>query len=283
MNDNKPNTNTDTTGKIKDEENNPSSSPTTTTKEDLDPMVALYGGKTDKPLPPTPPFLWTSSHTAYQEQEVRFSAFEPCYIACIKNLEWQLKRKCQKIDISTGGDGDQHLVEEMGPLLLEYSQMLEALSKISSRDRVFEEDLLVNPSGNTLVRYSGSRRRITRPPTDSDRLHDHLRHNVILIILEYIYLLDIADALKKRFGNLTRALDRFLIALLGGVSLLVPMILMTFLVSRTARLVIVCVATMVFAGGMSFSEASKEGVVGSTAAYAAIMVVYIGSSDTMGM
>lgn len=165
--------------------------------------------------------------------------------------------------------------------MLSIAELLDALEKIESKDRVFEEDFLKNSDGNNLVRYAGQTRRISRAHTDSDRVHEHLRNNVILIVLGYIYTWDLADNLKKRFGNLTTTLDRFLVGLAGGVSLLVPMILMTFLTGRTPRLIIVSVATLLFAGIVSFTTASREAVVGSTAAYAAIMVVYIGASDTV--
>ena len=124
------------------------------------------------------------------------------------------------------------------------------------------------------------KRRISRRQ-DSDKLHDRLRGNIILVVLGYIYTRDVADSLKRRFGNLTATLDRFLTGLAGGISLLVPMIVMTFLPGRTARLVIVSVATMLFAAAMSLTAVSKDNVIAATAAYAAIMVVYIGSSDTV--
>lgn len=143
---------------------------------------------------------------------------------------------------------------------------------------MFEEDLL--GSDNKLNQYSGMKRRITRRH-DSDRLHDRLRNNVVLVLLGYIYTWDVADSLKRRFGNLTATLDRFLTGLAGGISLLVPMIMMTFLTGRTARLVIVSCATMLFAAAMSLTTVSKDSVIAATAAYAAIMVVYIGSSDTV--
>lgn len=132
-----------------------------------------------------------------------------------------------------------------------------------------------------MTRYSGMRRRISRKDKDSDRLHESLRSNLVLAVLGYIYNWDVADSLKRRFGNLTKTLDRLLVGLAGGASLLVPMIVMTFAKSRTARLIIVSVATMLFATAMALTTTSKENVITATTAYAAILVVYIGSSESV--
>lgn len=99
--------------------------------------------------------------------------------------------------------------------------------------------------------------------------------------MAYIYNWDVADGLKRRFGNLTKTMDRLLVGLAGGASLLVPMIVMTFATSRTARLIIVSVATLLFATAMALTSTSKDNVIAATTAYAAILVVYIGSSDTV--
>lgn len=129
-----------------------------------------------------------------------------------------------------------------------------------------------------MSRYSGMRRRISRKEHDNDRVHESLRNNIILVVLGYIYNWDAADKLKRRFGNLTKTLDRLLVGIAGGASLLVPMILMTFEETRTARLIIVSVATLLFAAAMALTTTSKDNVIAATAAYAAIMVVYIGSA-----
>ena len=92
---------------------------------DNDPLVAPYGGKTSQPLPPNPPYLWSSSLSVHEDKELRFSGFEPCYIACIKNIEWQLKRKCQEIDLrSMESNQNSDLAEEMRPLLVKYCKLL---------------------------------------------------------------------------------------------------------------------------------------------------------------
>ena len=73
---------------------------------------------------------------------------------------------------------------------------------------------------------------------------------------------------------------RLIMAVLGGASLLVPMLIMTFLKSRTARLVTVSVAVFVFGFILSIgTRASNQELLGATAAYTAVMVVYVGSAD----
>lgn len=229
----------------------------------------------EKGLPPLNKYLWSSVLTAHEEGETRFSGFEPCYIACIKDLEGQIKAKIQTIDLSKDNAG---LTAELSPLLLQYSELIDALSNIESKDRVFEEDALINKD-DMQVRYAGMRRRVARD-NDRDRVHDHLRQNIFLVVFGYIYNWDMADRLKKRFGNLTQTLDRVLVGVTGGASLLIPMIMMTFLTGRNARLLIVSIATILFAMAMALWSKDRESVIGATSAYAAIMVVYIGSSET---
>jgi hypothetical protein len=74
-------------------------------------------------------------------------------------------------------------------------------------------------------------------------------------------------------------LARFLVALMGGAFLLVPIIAMSFTHSQNWRLVISSIAVIAFAVFLSFlSEASNQEVLGGAAAYAAVMVVFVGSA-----
>lgn len=91
---------------------------------------------------------------------------------------------------------------------------------------------------------------------------------------------DLPRSLKERFGNLSLTVDRLLVGLAGGASMLIPMIIMAFAKSKMARLVVVSVATILFANFMALTSVSKENVVASTAAYAAVMVVFIGSAES---
>ena len=72
-----------------------------------------------EPLQESPPYLWTNSLADHEKQELRFSGFEPCYIACIKDLEWRIKRKIKSLDV--GGE-NAGLADDMSPMLLQYCQ-----------------------------------------------------------------------------------------------------------------------------------------------------------------
>ena len=79
-------------------------------------------------------------------------------------------------------------------------------------------------------------------------------------------------------SNLTRKFQQVVLAVAAGASLLVPMIIMTFKTSRTPRLIVVSVATILFGMCFALVSNSKENILARTTAYAAIMVVYIGSA-----
>jgi hypothetical protein len=77
------------------------------------------------------------------------------------------------------------------------------------------------------------------------------------------------------------AVARFIIALLGGATLLVPMIVMLFDESKVKSIVVVCVAVTVFAVGVSaLLKASNSDTLTATAAYAAVLVVFVGSNGS---
>jgi len=72
---------------------------------------------------------------------------------------------------------------------------------------------------------------------------------------------------------------RFGMASAGGLVLIVPMLIMANLESKTASLVTTCVAMFLFAAGITFGTQLKpDQVLGATAAYAAVLVVFVGTS-----
>lgn len=72
---------------------------------------------------------------------------------------------------------------------------------------------------------------------------------------------------------------RFSMASAGGLVLVVPMLIMANLESKTASLVTTCVAMFLFAAGITFGTHLKpDQVLGATAAYAAVLVVFVGTS-----
>jgi len=90
-------------------------------------------------------------------------------------------------------------------------------------------------------------------------------------------------ALHKLFKNTTinDVVPRFLVANIGGATLLVPMIIMSFATSRAAHLIVTCIFVLGFAFVFSISaRATNQELLGATAAYAAVLVVYVGVAST---
>lgn len=72
---------------------------------------------------------------------------------------------------------------------------------------------------------------------------------------------------------------RFGMASAGGLVLIVPMLIMANLETKTASLVTTCIAMLLFAAGITFGTRLKpDQVLGATAAYAAVLVVFVGTS-----
>lgn len=82
-------------------------------------------------------------------------------------------------------------------------------------------------------------------------------------------------------------LARFVIAIAGGVFLIVPMVVMTLGPSETKSLITAAAAVMIFALILSFGiRVSNVETLVSTATYAAVLVVFVGTSsptDTSGV
>lgn len=76
-----------------------------------------------------------------------------------------------------------------------------------------------------------------------------------------------------------RDVRRFGMALAGGIALIVPVVIMSENQSLRWGLVTTSLATLVFAGGMTaFSKAEEKDILTATAAYAAVLVVFVGTT-----
>lgn len=72
---------------------------------------------------------------------------------------------------------------------------------------------------------------------------------------------------------------RFIVAFTGGLSLVVPMLIMRLGENLTKSLVTVSVAVLLFSGVTSIMfKASNVETLAATAAYAAVLVVFVGTS-----
>jgi hypothetical protein len=74
--------------------------------------------------------------------------------------------------------------------------------------------------------------------------------------------------------------NRLIMALFGGIALIGPTIIMTLHSSKNTCLITTSVATFIFAVVLAIfaSDSSGKDVLGATAAYAAVLVVFIGTS-----
>lgn len=74
--------------------------------------------------------------------------------------------------------------------------------------------------------------------------------------------------------------QRIIMAMFGGAALIGPMLIMTLHPSKNTSLITVSVATFVFALVLAFiaRDGAGKDVLGATAAYAAVLVVFVGTS-----
>jgi VIT1/CCC1 family predicted Fe2+/Mn2+ transporter len=88
------------------------------------------------------------------------------------------------------------------------------------------------------------------------------------------------NALDTEVSRLVDGLARIIVAITGGVFLLVPMIIMTFATDAHMRLVVVSVAMLWFAVSVPLvSKATNQELIAATAAYSAVLVVYVGTTS----
>jgi len=76
--------------------------------------------------------------------------------------------------------------------------------------------------------------------------------------------------------------ERLAMALFGGTALIVPMLIMALRPGITIALITVSIATLIFALVLAFFAVGSMGkdVLAATAAYAAVLVVFVGTSLT---
>ncbi|KAI7782629.1 uncharacterized protein LA080_013117 [Diaporthe eres] len=84
----------------------------------------------------------------------------------------------------------------------------------------------------------------------------------------------------KEISGLVDALARFIIAITGGACLIVPMVIMSLSPSKVESLVAVSVAVVIFSLMLSFGiRVSNIETLVSTATYAAVLVVFVGTNS----
>lgn len=87
------------------------------------------------------------------------------------------------------------------------------------------------------------------------------------------------EARKKQSDAFWRTVRRFGMAIAAGMALIIPVIIMTLTEGLMASLVTTSLATIFFAIFLTwYSNANEKDIVGATAAYAAVLVVFVGTS-----
>jgi hypothetical protein len=72
---------------------------------------------------------------------------------------------------------------------------------------------------------------------------------------------------------------RFAFAMAGGLALMVPMLVLTVHKVPDRSLVTITIAIFLFSGGVAvFSQAAPENLLGATAAYAAVLMAFVGGA-----
>lgn len=91
-----------------------------------------------------------------------------------------------------------------------------------------------------------------------------------------------ARGMANEEARAERLTVRFLMAVTGGLALLIPMLVMTYFPGRNVSVVTTSVAMLIFAAMITFgTQLTPDQVLGTTAAYAAVLVVFVGTSLTM--
>ena len=86
---------------------------------------------------------------------------------------------------------------------------------------------------------------------------------------------------RQRRSQKAALTQRIVMAMFGGVALITPMLIMTLHPSRNVSLVTTSLATFLFALILAFSatESAGKDVLAATAAYAAVLVVFVGTNS----
>lgn len=85
---------------------------------------------------------------------------------------------------------------------------------------------------------------------------------------------------KIRIESHSAFANRLILAMFGGASLIAPLLIMTLHPGLTTSHITTCVSTFLFALVLAIGaeETSGKDLLGATAAYAAVLVVFIGTS-----
>lgn len=87
-------------------------------------------------------------------------------------------------------------------------------------------------------------------------------------------------AIKEAYAE--QLVVRFLMAMMGGLALIIPMLVMTYFPGKNVSVVTTCTAMSIFAAVITLgTQLAPDQILGATAAYAAVLVVFVGTSLTI--
>ena len=91
-----------------------------------------------------------------------------------------------------------------------------------------------------------------------------------------------ARSVANEEAERNRLMVRFLMAMTGGLALIAPMLVMTYFPGKNVSVVNTIVAMLIFAAVITQgTQLAPDQVLGATAAYAAVLVVFVGTSLTI--
>ena len=114
---------------------------------------------------------------------------------------------------------------------------------------------------------------------DIDKLYDNSKKDMLWLPRDHDDPEMVGD--PRGWAREKDTLKRFWFGLAGGLALIAPLLLIILHHDQTTALATASVATMFFALTMAFyheSDASPLALVGATAAYAAVLVVLVGTT-----
>ncbi|KAK3048972.1 hypothetical protein LTR09_009626 [Extremus antarcticus] len=224
--------------------------------------------------------------------EYTFRALEPIYKQSIEHFEQRCEQKAREIsahgksekDAEDGIDDvlpNEQRFDDLEDLLHKHSRLISSLSTLLAHPHLhpLPHSATILDTASATDTTLGRERYIDPPTKGYGFSNDYIRQWLAAIPGRAGRHFEAEEAART---NLTAMAQRVVVALVGGAALLVPMVVMTFETGRTGMLVVVCVATILFGVAFALVSKSKENVLAGTAAYAAVMVVYIGSASPDG-
>ncbi|OCK77020.1 hypothetical protein K432DRAFT_428319 [Lepidopterella palustris CBS 459.81] len=261
---------------------------------------------------------WNDAVHCYLYDEYQFNGFEALHVLSIQEYQRDLCRIEHEIVLERGFNRDrpnQKTLDQIREILKKYCEAVADLETFLRRKKTFPEGAIQTQNHPA---YAGriARNQIPKfcveqhgyelaPEQDMDWIRKIL-HKVLPNDWKYgfgesgekeLAAKSYENKITQQSGpeivqrepkrrrtkyvqsKLVDRLASFIMALLAGAALLGPMMLMTFKPSRTARLITVSVAVVIF--GLTISIATKatnQEILAAAASYAAVLVVYIGSA-----